>query len=106
MRRPNARKRAPRTSAKNSNRAAAARPLAVCDTTKVQDDEAANAISDASLAGAATGFGLAGGLGLAIALFYTCLWAMRTGLLGRFWGFARDGPRRRRPARLLVQFCR
>ena len=33
----------------------------------------------------ATGFGLAGGLGLVVALFYTCLWAMRTGLLTRFW---------------------
>jgi hypothetical protein len=59
--------------------------LAACETRKVEDDEASNAISNASLAGATSGFGIAGGLGVAIAFFYTCLWAMRTGLLGRFW---------------------
>ena len=32
------------------------------------------------------GFGLGGSLGFVVALFYTCLWAMRTGLLTRFWG--------------------
>jgi len=60
--------------------------LAACQTQKVEDDEASNAVSEASLSGAAAGFGLAGALGLIIALFYTGLWAMRTGLLGRFWG--------------------
>jgi hypothetical protein len=59
--------------------------LAACEDRKLEDDEASNAISDASLAGATSGFGVAGGLGVAIAFFYTCLWAMRTGLLGRFW---------------------
>ena len=59
--------------------------LSACEDRKVEDDEASNAISDASLAGATSGFGVAGGLGVAIAFFYTCLWAMRTGLLGRFW---------------------
>jgi hypothetical protein len=29
---------------------------------------------------------LAGRLGLAVALFYSCLYGMRTGLLTRFWG--------------------
>lgn len=61
-------------------------PAADCATTKVADDEAENALSDASYRGVATGFGLAGRLGLAIALFYSCLYAMRTGLLSRFWG--------------------
>jgi hypothetical protein len=59
--------------------------LAACETRKTEDNEATNAIKEASLTGAATGFGIAGGLGIAVALFYTCLWAMRLGLLGRFW---------------------
>lgn len=61
-------------------------PLRACETRKVEDDEAADARAEASLAPLATGFGIAGALGLVIALFYTCLWAMRTGLLTRFWG--------------------
>ncbi len=61
-------------------------PLQDCEDTKIADDEAENALSEASLRGAATGFGLAGRLGLAVALFYSCLWGMRTGLLSRFWG--------------------
>jgi hypothetical protein len=61
-------------------------PRADCVETKVADDEASNALSEASARGIATGFGLGGRLGLAIALFYTCLWAMRLGLLTRFWG--------------------
>jgi hypothetical protein len=61
-------------------------PLQACEQTKREDDEASNARTEASLAPFATGLGLAGGLGLVVALFYTCLWAMRTGLLSRFWG--------------------
>jgi hypothetical protein len=61
-------------------------PLRRCAATEVADDEATNAISDAPARAAATGFGLGGRLGLAVTLFYTCLWAMRTGLLTRFWG--------------------
>lgn len=61
-------------------------PLAACEREKREDDEASNALGEASLAPYVTGLGLAGGLGLAIILFYTCLWAMRTGLLTRFWG--------------------
>jgi hypothetical protein len=57
-----------------------------CLNRKVEDDEASNARSEASLAPLTTGLGIAGALGFVIALLYTCLWAMRTGLLTRFWG--------------------
>jgi hypothetical protein len=60
--------------------------LAKCNERKVADDEATNASKDASTRGISTGFGLAGRLGLAIALLYSCLYAMRVGLLTRFWG--------------------
>lgn len=61
-------------------------PQVACERRKSEDDEASNALGEASLAPLVTGLGLAGGLGLAAALFYCCLWAMRTGLLSRFWG--------------------
>lgn len=61
-------------------------PLAACEREKREDDEASNALGEASLAPFVSGFGIAGGLGLAVVLFYCCLWAMRTGLLTRFWG--------------------
>jgi hypothetical protein len=61
-------------------------PQADCARTQIADDEASNALSEAGLRGPATGFSLAARLGLAVALFYSCLWAMRTGLLSRFWG--------------------
>jgi hypothetical protein len=57
-----------------------------CTRTKVADEEATNAISEASTHGAAIGFGFGGRIGLAFALLYSCLYAMRTGLLTRFWG--------------------
>jgi hypothetical protein len=60
--------------------------LSACEEQKIADDEASNAVGEASLAPFVTGFGLAGGLGLAISLFYTCMSAMRVGLLSRFWG--------------------
>ena len=60
--------------------------LRQCTETRVADEEASNASSEASTAAAVSGFGIAGALGLAVALFYTGLWAMRTGLLSRFWG--------------------
>jgi hypothetical protein len=66
--------------------AAGEAPLAACEERKIEDDEAANARSEASTAPAVTGFSLAGALGLAISLFYVGLWSLRTGLLGRFWG--------------------
>jgi hypothetical protein len=59
---------------------------AACEDRKVKDEEARNARADSSLAPLVTGLGIAGALGFVIALFYTCLWAMRTGLLSRFWG--------------------
>ncbi len=59
--------------------------LAACEERKLEDDEASNARAEASTAGAVSGFGIAGALGLAVSLFYIGLWSMRTGLLGRFW---------------------
>jgi hypothetical protein len=59
--------------------------LAACERREVEDDEASNALSEASTASIATFFGFAGGLSLIIGLFYMSLWAMRTGILGRFW---------------------
>jgi hypothetical protein len=43
-------------------------------------------ITDAPLRPLAAGFGLAGQLGFVVAMVYTCLYAMRVGLLPRFWG--------------------
>ena len=60
--------------------------LGRCAQKTIADDKASNAISDAPTTAAATGLGLGGRLGLALSLLYTCLWAMRTGLLTRFWG--------------------
>ncbi len=57
-----------------------------CATTKVDDDRAEDAISNAPVRGVATGFGFGGRIGLAFALLYTSLWGLRTGLLSRFWG--------------------
>jgi MFS family permease len=47
---------------------------------------AKEAISDAPLRPLAAGFGLGGQLGFLVAMVYTCLYAMRVGLLPRFWG--------------------
>ena len=57
-----------------------------CASTKIEDDKAENAISDASMQRVAEGFQFGGVLALAFALVYTCLHAMRAGLLTRFWG--------------------
>jgi hypothetical protein len=61
-------------------------PLRACENRKVEDDEASNALTESSLAPLATGLGLAGAFGFAVALLYSGLWAMRTGVLSRFWG--------------------
>lgn len=61
-------------------------PLAACERRKTEDDEAENAIGEASLAPIVSGLGLAGGLAFVVSFFYASLWAMRTGLLTRFWG--------------------
>ena len=63
-----------------------ASPLKDCEATEQEESEAKNALSEASTRDAATGFGLAGRIGLAVALVYSCLWAMRVGLLTKFWG--------------------
>lgn len=61
-------------------------PLVECVATKLEDDEADDAVAGASLRGIASGLQLAGILGLAFSLLYGCLNAMRVGLLTRFWG--------------------
>jgi MFS family permease len=50
------------------------------------DEIAKETIDDAPLRALAAGFGLAGQLGFVVAMVYTCLYAMRVGLLTRFWG--------------------
>jgi hypothetical protein len=60
--------------------------LQACEAKKVEESKASEAIKDSSLVGFAQWAGLAGGLALVISLFYCGLWAMRTGLLSRFWG--------------------
>jgi hypothetical protein len=60
--------------------------LGACEDRKVEDDEASNAVGEASLAALVSGLGLAGALGFAVALLYSGLWALRTGILSRFWG--------------------
>jgi hypothetical protein len=57
-----------------------------CATKEREDDEATNAIEDASLRNIAEGLQIGGALALAFALVYTSLYALRTGLLSRFWG--------------------
>lgn len=61
-------------------------PQASCEAQKLEEDEASEAIRGSSLVGFAQYAGLAGGLALVVALFYSCLQAMRAGLLTRFWG--------------------
>jgi hypothetical protein len=50
------------------------------------NDVASDTISDAPLRPLAAGFGLGGQIGFVVAMFYTSMYAMRTGLLTRFWG--------------------
>jgi len=57
-----------------------------CIKKTIADDRAQDAVSHSSLRAAAVGLGLGGRLGLAAALLYTALYAMRTGLMTRFWG--------------------
>jgi hypothetical protein len=60
--------------------------LDACVRTAIDDDAAQQALDDSSLRPLALGFGFGGRLGLAVALVYSCLYGMRTGLLTRFWG--------------------
>ncbi len=50
------------------------------------NDAANDTIADAPLRPLAAGFGLGGQIGFVVAMFYTAMHAMRTGLLTRFWG--------------------
>jgi hypothetical protein len=61
------------------------KPLAACEKRKIEDKQAENAFGESSLAPFVAGFRLAGGLGFAVAIVYSCLWAMRTGIMTRFW---------------------
>lgn len=61
-------------------------PLKACEKRKLEDDEAHQAVAETTLAPIVTGLSLAGAFGFVAALIYTGLWAMRTGILSRFWG--------------------
>jgi hypothetical protein len=61
-------------------------PGAACEAKKGKEEEASTAIKDSGFITAGSFAGLAGGLAFVVALFYTGLWSMRTGLLSRFWG--------------------
>jgi hypothetical protein len=50
------------------------------------NDVASDTLTDSSLRSVAAGFGIGGQIGFVVAMFYTSLHAMRTGLLTRFWG--------------------
>ena len=50
------------------------------------DEAATDTITESSLHGLAVGLGLGGQVGLVVGFAYTSMWAMRTGLLTRFWG--------------------
>jgi hypothetical protein len=50
------------------------------------NDAATDTLNDQSLRPLAAGFALGGQLGFAVAMFYSALYGMRTGLLTRFWG--------------------
>jgi hypothetical protein len=66
--------------------AAGAKATTACRAKKGEEAKASNAIKGSGLITLGRFAGLAGGLTLVIALFYTGLWSMRTGLLSRFWG--------------------
>jgi hypothetical protein len=58
----------------------------VTGSTEHMDKVAQSVIDDQSLNGLTVGLGIAGTLGFAFAMAYTCFHAMRVGLLTRFWG--------------------
>lgn len=55
-------------------------------TDDAANDAAREAINESTLRPAAAGFGLAGQIGFAVAMAYTCMQALKAGLLTRFWG--------------------
>jgi hypothetical protein len=62
------------------------KPATEDEKTDCRDDAANDLRDDQSLVGPAVGLSLAGALGFLVGLMYTSLYAMRTGLLSRFWG--------------------
>ncbi len=50
------------------------------------NEVASDTLTDSSLRSIAAGFGIGGQIGFVVAMFYTSMHAMRTGLLTRFWG--------------------
>ena len=58
----------------------------ITGTSDHADKIAKDAIDNAPLQGLAAGFGIGGRLGFMVAMFYSCLYGLRTGLLSRFWG--------------------
>jgi hypothetical protein len=63
-----------------------AKAKGACERDETEDEEASNAIGEASLTPLVTGLGLAGALGLVVVFLYCGLWGLRTGILTRFWG--------------------
>jgi hypothetical protein len=61
-------------------------PRLLAKGVKLDSDHANETISEAPLRPLAAGFGLGGQIGFVVAMVYTCLYAMRVGLLTRFWG--------------------
>jgi hypothetical protein len=59
---------------------------AVAGTSDHADKVAEEAINNAPLQAVAAGLGIAGRLGFMVAMFYSCLYGLRTGLLSRLWG--------------------
>jgi hypothetical protein len=74
------------TGVSNLDAASAFLAKGVAGSSKHADDVASNAMSDASLRMLGAGVGIAGILGFTVGMLYTCLQAMRAGLLTRFWG--------------------
>jgi hypothetical protein len=60
--------------------------ITACASEKIEDDRAEDAIEGVSLRRVGEGIQFGGLIALAFALIYGCLYAMRAGLLTRFWG--------------------
>jgi hypothetical protein len=58
----------------------------VSGTGEAADERARDFQAEADLRNVGAGMGIAGTLGLTVITVYTMLWALRTGLLSRFWG--------------------
>ncbi|MDQ2699933.1 MAG: hypothetical protein M3Y23_01245 [Actinomycetota bacterium] len=54
--------------------------------TDCRDEVAEDVRDDSGLRGVTAGFAFAGAIGFTIGIVYTALWAMRVGLVSRFWG--------------------